>query len=62
MAENPERHTPEYWRAKAQEARSVVNNLATETNRQWMLAAADNFERLAAEAGLEKGHAFTRCA
>jgi hypothetical protein len=62
MVDNSEIHTPEYWRTKAQEARRVANGLATEANHKRMLAAAENFERLAAEAELENGHAFTRSA
>jgi ribosomal protein L17 len=62
MVDNPERHIPEYWLAKAKEARRVANGLATEANRKRMLAAAENFERLAAEAELEKGRVFTRSA
>jgi hypothetical protein len=62
MVERAEIHTAEYWLAKAQEARTVANGLATEANRKRMLAAAENFERLAAEAELEQAHALTRSA
>jgi len=62
MVENPEGYTPEYWRAKAGEARRVANGLATEANRRQMLAVAENYERLADEAELEKGRVFTRSA
>ena len=62
MLENRNAHTPGYWLEKAREARSVANGLATEANRRQMLAAAENYERLAEEAKLEKAHAFSRSA
>jgi hypothetical protein len=62
MVDNPKGYTPEYWRAQAAEARSVANGLATERNRRQMLAVAENYERLADEAELEKGRVFTRSA
>jgi len=54
MSEKPEGHTPEYWRAKASEARIVATGLATEANRRQMLAVAENFDRLAEEAEREE--------
>jgi len=50
MIEKPERHSPEYWRDMAREARMVADRLATEATRRQMLAAAENYERLANEA------------
>lgn len=50
MVEKPEGRSPEYWRDMAREARTVADRLATETTRRQMLAAAENFERLADEA------------
>jgi hypothetical protein len=62
MVDDPECQSPEYWRAKAREARRVANGLATEANRRQLLAAAENYERLAQEAELRTGQAFTRSA
>ena len=62
MVDNPEGHTAEYWRAKAREARRVANGLTTEANRRQLLAAAENYERLAGEAEREKEDALTRSA
>lgn len=62
MVDNPEGHTAEYWRAKAREARRVANGLSSEANRRQLLAAAENYERLADEAEREEGYACMRSA
>jgi len=54
MVEKPEGHSPEYWRDMAREARIVADRLATESTRRQMLAAAENYERLADEAEEEE--------
>jgi hypothetical protein len=62
MVDDREGYSPEYWRDKARHARQVADGLATEANRKQMLVMARNYESLANEAELEKGHAFTRSA
>jgi len=54
MVGKPEGHSPEYWRDMAREARTVADRLATEATRRQMLAAAENYERLADEAAEER--------
>lgn len=40
-------HKPEYWRAKAEEARAVADILANPAARQHMLSCAKSYDRLA---------------
>jgi len=54
MADNPEGHTPGYWRDRARVARTTANGLASEADRRQLLAVAENYERLADEAELEE--------
>jgi len=50
----PERHTPEYWCLRADEARAVAEGLTTEANRQQMLEVAESYERLGEQARREQ--------
>ena len=54
MVGKPEGHSPEYWRDMAREARTVADRLATEATRRQMLAAAENYERLADQSEEER--------
>ena len=41
---------PEHWRKRADEARSLANNMKDEISKQMMLQIADDYEHLAKRA------------
>ncbi|HEY1506657.1 MAG TPA: hypothetical protein VGF92_20305 [Stellaceae bacterium] len=56
MIDKPEKRSAEHWRRMADEARTLAEGLATEANRQQMLAVAADYERLAEQAERKKEH------
>lgn len=49
-------HNPEYWRAKAEEARAVADSMQSEQARTHMLSVAEIYDRLAQLAEKEPPH------
>lgn len=45
-----EQQSPDYWRSRAWEARTVADQMTTEDARETMLRIADRYEALAARA------------
>ena len=57
IEKQPQRRSPEDWRAMAEEARTMADGLTTEENRRQMLQIAENYERLAEQAQREQDRA-----
>lgn len=55
MAPGDENYPPEFWRAKANDARAMVENMVSDEGKRWMSEIARLDDRLLRRASKRKG-------
>ena len=54
MAKNDDDYPPSFWRDKAEEARSIAENMASDDGKRVMLEIAGMYDRLAASSAARR--------